>query len=174
MKQLSPAKRQKMLDKIKNEKQTKEAARRKCRSNEGGSAKNATNDVVALENNTSITVMSELLSEHEEFDSFDDFKQKLDAYCTENHVQLRIAKSKSVQSTNRNMSENSKQYDDKFVYSNIQYTCKYGQKSRSTSAGKRPNQRYQKTFFINIVTDCILKNVILCLIWRSNDLITIQ
>ena len=89
----------------------------------------------------STTVSSELLSANDQFDSFDDFKQKLEAYCKENCLQFIISKSCSVQSVNKNKGENSRKLDDKLVYSSIKYTCKYGQKRPSRSAGIRPNQR---------------------------------
>ena len=101
--------------------------------------------------NTSVTVSSELLSEKDEFDSFDDFKQKLDAYCTENHVQLIISKSRSVQSINKTMGEDSRKFDDKLVYGNIRYACKYGQKRPSTSAGVHANQRYTLILMVVIM-----------------------
>ena len=99
-------------------------------------------DVVPLAD-TSVHVLSEILSEKEEFDNFNDFQRKYEAYCRENHVRFVIGNSRSVQSANGRLTANTPRFEDKFVYSNVQYVCKHGQKRPSQSRGLQP-KRYHK------------------------------
>lgn len=141
-KKLAKKRSQSTPDKTNNE-QAKEKRPRKSRGTEDSSSAEAVPQVVVVPfTNTSVTVTSEILSARDEFDNFADFKQKLEAYCKETRAEFVVGNSKTIKAANRLVKENWMKIDDKFVYKNIQYMCKYGGKRVSSSSGMRPNQRY--------------------------------
>ena len=83
----------------------------------------------------------EELSEHDEFDSYDEFFTKLVEHGQTHSVQWVKSDSKSVESANRNVSNAALLYDKKFVYRYVRFRCKHGGERREKGTGVRPNQR---------------------------------
>ena len=90
-------------------------------------------------------LMEVALTENEEFDSFSEFKHRLEAYSKQNNILFIIGDSGTVEAANKRLAAStSKRFDAKLTYKHIKYICKHGSKTRKrTDVKKRPNQRYQ-------------------------------
>ena len=77
----------------------------------------------------------------EEFDSYDELKERVFNHGKATHVQFVIEDSRKVESANKTMGKTASKYPDKFVYRYVKLKCKHGGTHTSKSKGNRPNQR---------------------------------
>ena len=81
------------------------------------------------------------MKEGDEFDTFDDFHEKLNQFSKTTNVVWVKSDSKTVETANKKLSSKSKPFDKKFKFRNVLYTCKHGGAPRVSGRGLRPNQR---------------------------------
>ena len=84
--------------------------------------------------------MVEVLTVGEEFSSLLELESKLTSFEDTNFVQLYIRRSRSIQGTSSRAPK--KTFNEDLKYSEIDLACTHGGKNfKSTSKGKRPNQK---------------------------------
>ena len=90
-------------------------------------------------------ITSKLLVVNQGFETFIEFKQRLETYSKQNYVQFVLADTKKIKQINKRMSTNEKRYCNKFVYKYVKFRCKHGSqhiRPRSDCSYTRPNQRF--------------------------------
>ncbi|XP_061196045.1 uncharacterized protein LOC133204337 [Saccostrea echinata] len=80
------------------------------------------------------------MNEGDEFNSFEEFQDKLLQWSATTNVIWVKSHSKTVQSANKKLSSKSKAFDQKFKFRNVLYRCKHGGAPRRSGRGLRPNQ----------------------------------
>ena len=74
------------------------------------------------------------------FSSFSELKDKIEDFEKANFVQLYIRRSRSIEAAAKRAPK--KQFNEELKYYEVEYSCIHGGKVfKSTSTGKRPNQK---------------------------------
>ena len=87
------------------------------------------------------TRMSVTIREGDEFNSYDDFQDKLKLYSKDHNVQFSLADSKTIKTANAKLSTKATPFKEELKYRYAKFRCKHGGEKRTTGCGIRPVQR---------------------------------
>ena len=83
------------------------------------------------------------LEVNDEFDSFYEFEQILKSYSRRNYMQFTKNDSNSIVSANKKLTPHARRFPERFVYRNVKYKCKHGDKERKRKDNlQRLHKRY--------------------------------